>query len=59
MYIVYSFSFFWFEAIYNLLNTPKIVLIQRVSNMLTCGHLTMIFSHLKPEGWLLDLLRRR
>ena len=30
----------------HLLNTPKIVLIQRVSNMLTSGHLTMIFSHL-------------
>ena len=31
------------------LNTPKIVLIQRLSNRLTSGHLTMIFSHLTPE----------
>ena len=31
------------------LNTPKIVLIQRVSNMLTSGHLTMIFSHFTQE----------
>ena len=34
MYIVYSFSFFWFEAIYASSEYPY-VLIQRVSNMLT------------------------
>ena len=31
------------------LNTPKIVLIQRLSNRLTSGHLTIIFSHLNRE----------
>ena len=46
MYIVYSFSFFWFEAIYTS-GYPKIVLIQRVSNMLTSGHLTIATVHLR------------
>ena len=49
MYIVYSFSFFWFEAIYTS-EYPEIGLnSEGVSNMLTSGHLTMISSHLTPE----------